>query len=274
MIVDYHVHLRGAPDGDEGPIEHTVDAIERYVETAVREGVDEIGFTEHVYYFREFSSLFAHPYYVERVGHDLETYCGAVEDAKRRGLPVKLGLEVDYFPEREEELAAALEPFPWDYLLGSVHIVDGEGIWEDPIWSRLSPEDIWRRYFSSVIAFARTGIVDVMAHPDYVKVLGRWPSREIVDELYDSAADAIHDAGVAIEVSTRALRGPNEELYPGPRLLGALAAHRVPVTTASDAHAAHVVGRDFDQALGALREAGYETVTVFEQREPRQERLG
>ena len=274
MIVDYHVHLRGAPDGDEGPPEHTVEAIERFVEAADRAGVDEVGFTEHVYYFRDFAALLAHPYYVARVAHDLETYCDVVGEATRRGLPVKLGLEVDYFPEREEELAAALAPYPWDYLLGSVHIVGGEGVWEEPIWATASAEDIWRRYFAGLAAHARSGIVDVLAHPDYVKVLGHRPSPEVADELYAAAAEAISEAGVAVEVSTRALRGPNEELYPGPRFLDVLARHRVPVTTASDAHAAHVVGRDFETALAALARAGYDTVTVFEQREPRQEPLG
>ena len=273
MIVDYHVHLRGAPDGDEGPIEHSLEAIERYVETAERAGVDEIGFTEHVYYFREFAALLAHPYYVARVAHDLETYCATVEEAKRQGFPVKLGLEVDYFPERESELEEALAPYPWDYLLGSVHIVDGEGIWEDPIWGRLPVEDIWRRYFDAVVAHARSGIVDVLAHPDYVKVLGHRPDASVVDELYETAAEAIHDAGVAIEVSTRALQGRSGELYPAPAFLAALARNEVPVTTASDAHAAHVVGRDFDRALAAVHDAGYETVTVFDRREARQEPL-
>ena len=50
MIVDYHMHLRrpGAAGG-EGAVDHTVAAVERYVEAAERRGVDEIGFTEHGY---------------------------------------------------------------------------------------------------------------------------------------------------------------------------------------------------------------------------------
>jgi histidinol phosphatase-like PHP family hydrolase len=48
----------------------------------------------------------------------------------------------------------------------------------------------------------------------------------------------------------------------------------VPITLASDAHALENVGRDLDRAVGLARAADYETVTVFDHRERRQEPLG
>jgi histidinol-phosphatase (PHP family) len=75
-------------------------------------------------------------------------------------------------------------------------------------------------------------------------------------------------------VSTAGLGKPVHELYPHPEFLAACRAHDIPVTLASDAHSPDVVGRDFDRALELLRSAGYETVTVFEQRHGRQEPLG
>ena len=87
VIVDYHMHLR-APDEQ---IEHTVEAVEPYVETAADRNVDEIGFTEHVYYFEQTRHLWSMPYHLERCVYDIEPYVDAVVDAKRRGYPVKLG---------------------------------------------------------------------------------------------------------------------------------------------------------------------------------------
>ena len=92
MIVDYHMHLRRRGEGEAEELDHRVEAVEPYVEKAAERGVDEIGFTEHVYYFRQTRELWEQPYYAERCVHDLDTYVDAVLEAKRRGLPVKLGL--------------------------------------------------------------------------------------------------------------------------------------------------------------------------------------
>ena len=275
MIVDYHMHLRGLSEGREGAIEHTLEAIERYVEVAAERGVDEIGFTEHLYYFREFDGVVDHPYQRSRIGHDLETYVDVITAAKRQGLPVKLALEVDWYPARAAELAELVAPYPWDYLLGSVHIVDGEAVDMEPgLWGQLSVEEVWRRYFEEVCALARSGLIDVLAHPDLAKIYGMRPSEPVIQELHADFADAVAEGAVAIEVSTAGLRKRVGELYPAPELLAACAARSATATLASDAHVAGDVGRDLDRGVELLRGAGYETVTVFEARRGRQEPLG
>ena len=275
MIVDYHMHLRGPAEGREGPIQHTVEAVERFADQAAAQGVDEIGFTEHVYYFRELDRFVEHPYQRSRLGHDLETYCDAVLEGKRRGLPVKLGLELDWVPGREGELADLLAPYPWDYLLGSVHIVDGDAVDMEPgLWERLSVEDVWSRYFQAVGALAASGLVDVLAHLDLVKIFGRRPEPSAVAAHHVAAAAAAGEARLAVEVSTAGLRKPVGELYPAPDLLARCRADGAGATLASDAHVAGDVGRDFPAALELLRAAGYETVTVFDSRRARQEPLG
>ena len=275
MIVDYHMHLRGPSNGREGPVELSVEAVERFVEQAAVQGVDEIAFTEHMYYFRQAESLLEHPYHRSRVGHDLDDYCDAVLAAKTQGLPVKLGLELEWLAGREDQLAEMLRPYPWDFLLGSVHLVDGEAVdMDDGLWSRLPVDDIWRRYFAELGELARSGLADVLAHPDLVKIFGRRPAEGMVSECHEDAALAIAGAGVAVEVSTAGLRKPVGELYPDAAFLARCRERGVGATLASDAHVANDVGRDFDAGLEHLRTAGYETLTVFEGRSARQEPLG
>jgi histidinol-phosphatase (PHP family) len=276
MIVDYHMHLRGPANGREGPVELTVEAVERFVAQACERGVDEIAFTEHMYYFRQAEPLLSHPYHRRRVAHDLDDYCDAVLEAKRQGLPVKLGLELEWIPGRDAKLAELLEPYPWDFLLGSVHLVDGEAVdmESDPLWARLPVDEVWRRYFLELAALARSGLADVLAHPDLVKIFGRRPSRATVEACHEEAAAAIAEGGVAVEVSTAGLRKPVGELYPDAGFLARCRELGVGATLASDAHVAHDVGRDFDAGLELLGSAGYETVTVFEARAARQEPLG
>lgn len=267
MIADYHMHLRNG----RGEIAHETSAVEPFVEAARAAGVDELGFTEHVYYFRQTRSLWTVPYQTERCVYDLQPYVEAVVQARGRGLPVKLGLEVDYVPGREEETRELLAPYPWDYLLGSVHFIDGLGVDGEPrLLEAVGVEEAWRLYFETLASAARSGLFDSLSHPDLVKIFGE--RARAFD--YEPVVAAIAESGVAVEVSTAGLRKPVRELYPHPDLLAACRARGVPVTTGSDAHSPDVVGRDFDRARELLRSVGYETVTVFERRQGRQEPLG
>jgi histidinol-phosphatase (PHP family) len=270
MIVDYHMHLI-----DEGAMDGRGEPVERYVEIASRRGVDEIGFTEHVFLFRQSLPLWTLPYHLERCRHDLDEYCDAVVEAKRQGLPVKLGLEVDFVPGRLDEVRDLLAPYPWDFLLGSVHWLDGEAVDMEPgVWAQMSVEDIWRRYFAELRRLAESGLADVLAHPDLVKIFGRRPSHDEIQACHEAASSAIAEAGVAVEVSTAGLRKPVGELYPDADFLARCHGWGVGATLASDAHVYGDVGRDFDAGLEHLRAAGYETVTVFDGRVARQEPLG
>ena len=267
MLVDYHMHLRAAGVGRE-ETDHTVEALERYVEVAAARGVDEIGVSEHVYYFAETRAFWTLPYQLDRCRHSLDVYCDAVLEGKRRGLPVKLALEVDWIGERAAEMAEILEPYPWDYLLGSVHWIDGLAVDGRPgMWEEHEPEHVWRRYVEELTAAAASGHFDVLSHPDLAKLFGHTH-----DADWSGVVDALH--GVALEVSTAGLHKPVAELYPSTSLLEHARAAGATVTLASDAHQSEHVGRDLDRAVEHARAAGYETVTVFEGRRSRQEPLG
>ena len=267
MIVDYHTHLRD-PDGE---IDFSLEAVERFVECAGERGVDEIGFTEHVYYFVQTRDFWSIPYQTELCTLDLDLYAEAVVEAKRRGLPVKLGLEVDWTGGRADELAAVLAAYPFDYLLCSVHWLDGgfgiDGAVGGGAWEEWPVEEVWSRYVAELSAAAASGSFDVLSHPDLAKIHGVRGSHDRYEEL----AAAVDTAGVAFEISTAGLRKPVAEIYPDPRLLQLSTA---PITLASDAHKPQQVGEDFEPAIELARASGRETVSVFDARARRQEPLG
>jgi histidinol-phosphatase (PHP family) len=272
VIVDYHMHLRG-PD-DQPSRRYSADRAEEYAEQARAACVDEIGFSDHVYHFRQTEPLWEIPWMLERCTDDLDEYVIAVEEAKGRGLPVKLGLEVDYFPGIERRLADLLGPYEWDYLLGSVHFVDGFPVDQEPgVVHKLPVGEAWRRYFVWLRNAARSGLFDVLSHPDLVKFFGLRAEPEQIHYLHVETADAISAAGVCVEISAAGLHKPVGELYPDRELLAACHDRGVPITLASDAHEPAHVGRDVDRAAQLARETGYETVTVFDRRQRRQEPL-
>ena len=271
MIVDYHVHLR---DGEQR-VAHERRAIGPFIETALARGVAEVGFAEHVYYFRQTAEIWDIPYLSERCVHDLDAYCEAILAAKNAGLPVRLGVEVDFVGERQARLAEILDGYPFDFRLGSVHWLGDLAVDMSPgAWELMTVDEIWTAYTQAVCELAVGGTVDVIAHPDLPKIFGRRPDPGLLTDLHEQMALTIAASGLAAEISTAGLRKPVAELYPDASLLRVLARTGVPVTLASDAHEPDLVGADFDQALALAREAGCKTVVTFEGRRGERTELG
>lgn len=189
--------------------------------------------------------------------------------AAEGGPEVLLGIEADLHPGNEEHVEGLVERHPFDIVLGSVHYVDGWAF-DDPdrqdgyaAWDTM---ELWERYFADVTAAAHTGLIDVLSHLDLVKKFGHMPEEDLA-QLYRRTAEAIRASGVTVEVNTAGLRKPCAELYPGPALLSELAAHGVPLTVGSDAHAPSDVGAGWAEARRAVRDAGVTRLSVFRRRD-------
>ena len=285
MLTDYHLHL--SPDGP-GARASAAESWEgaggllspgwigRYTERAEARAISEIALTEHVHRFREAREWLDNDWWRGEAELSVDEYCEAVRDARERhGLPVLVGIEMDWLPDRAEEVARLLEGRPFDIVLGSVHWLGALAVDHPdyPAWDRLPAERVWAAYLGELRAAAGSGLFDVLAHPDLPKVFGHPLPAALADDMSETVA-AIAASGVAIECSSAGLRKPIGELYPDPDLLAAFRSAGVPVTLSSDAHVPADVGRDYATAVAALRGAGYETLTRFAGRTPVQEPIG
>jgi histidinol-phosphatase (PHP family) len=275
MLTDYHVHLR-LDDAEATAAEHfTAANAERYREAASERGIAELGVSEHVYRFREALEVWQHPFWQAYALDDLDNYCRFV----REETDLRLGIEVDFVPGAEDRTASLLESHDFDYVVGSVHFLrDASVDMEDyTVWSGVhSPEDVWRRYFQTLGEAARSGLFDILAHPDLVKVWGadRPQPEGDLRRYYELAMDGIAESGIAVEVSTAGLRKRARELYPAPAFLEMCLQAGVPVALSSDAHRPEDIGADYDAALELLEGFGVGELCVFERRARRLEPLG
>jgi histidinol-phosphatase (PHP family) len=280
MLTDYHLHLR-PDDGSATPAEYFTPAnAERYREAAGERGISELGVSEHIYRFHQALEIWRHPFWERFADDDLDEYCAFV----REQTDLRLGIEADFVPGAEDRIANLLGTRDFDYVVGSVHFIregavdmDDFTVW-DPKEPRRSPEAIWQRYFETVAASAASGLFDIIAHPDLVKIWGpahpdRIPSRDL-RYFYEPAVEAFAEADVAVEISTAGLRKPVEEMYPAPAFLEMCLEAGVPLALSSDAHRPEDVGAGYEQALEMLGELGVEQLSVFERRERRLETLG
>ena len=283
---DYHVHLHPhgpyqgiGPEPGVYPPGH----IEAYVAAADARGATEVGFTEHLFRCVESAPVLGEFWAAEPrqdlaaqaeafVRADrllsLDGYVSAVLEAKDRGLPVLLGLEVDFFPETIDAVLDLLAPYPWDFLIGSVHWLGGWSIDQAAVaheFERRGVRRAYEDYFAAETRLAASGVVDVLAHVDVVKKQGRRLAEAPLD-LYRPVVDAAAASGTAVEVSTAGLHQPAGEMYPHPEFLRMFRKAGVPITLASDAHDPSDCARDRDRALEFARAAGYRERTRFSQR--------
>jgi len=285
-VLDYHVHLWPHELIAE-PAELRLDRLRDYCELANANGVAEIALTEHLFRFKDVEGLLAtqyrdepnrglqsqmEGYFSHHATEELDHYVEAVLEAKAAGLPVVLGLEVDYYPGKMAEVAELLAGYPFDVLLGSVHWL---GAWMFDVlsstaveaeWEHRGTEAAWSAYTDAICELAATRSVDVLAHPDVIKVTGRRPGRGQLAECHERIADATATAGLSAEISSAGWRKPAEEAYPAPSLLEAFARRSVPVTTASDTHGLGNLAERGADLMALARGAGYSSLRAFRSR--------
>lgn len=253
MIADYHTHT---------PLcHHATGTPEAYVDAAVAAGLVEFGISDHAPQVPE-------PFDDWRMAAaDLPRYQEWIARARARAdgrIPVRAGMECDWLPGNHgwiEELAVG---YDWDYLIGSIHYLDGWDF-DNPKWlGRWAETDLdalWTRYWQAVAEMAGTGLFDILGHADLVKKFAYRPAGDLA-RFYEPAVAAIAAGGAAIEINTAGWHKPCAEAYPAPEFLKLAAQAGVPLVISSDAHAPDQVGRDFTRAVDLAREAGF-VETVF-----------
>ncbi|GAB6273147.1 MAG: histidinol-phosphatase HisJ [Peptococcaceae bacterium] len=256
-LPDYHIHtwLCG----------HAAGQMEEYITAARQKDITEIGFADHIPMYwllpeqRDFSLAMQEK--------ELAFYLAEINrlQAKNQDLILKVGLEVDYIPGREKELAHFLSKYTFDYLIGSVHYLNGWGFdqaTQQAAYAGKDPVAVYRQYFDLLKEAALSGFFDIMAHPDLIKKFNYRLTEEPIS-LYLEAAKAFAQAGVCVEVNTAGLRVPAGEIYPSLSFLKVCRQCGVPAAVGSDAHQPGQVGYGFKEAVRHLRRAGYHEVALY-----------
>ena len=183
-----------------------------------------------------------------------------------------LGLEVDYYRGRMDEVASLLAGYPFDVLIGSVHWV---GAWRfddlgDAVsmeeWSTRSVDDCWDAYTAAVEELAATGTCDVLAHPDLIKVTGRRPASPGSGGTASPRLPPRAAPRPSCPRPAGASRPPSSTR--AEPLLARLAAHGVPFTTASDAHRLAEVADRADDLRALLAGVGVDRLQGYRRRVP------
>jgi histidinol-phosphatase (PHP family) len=275
MLATYHNHSRWS-DGKP--------TLNEMLDAATRMGIGELGVSDHwaLHPKGTIQKWAMHP---EALSAYVEALLELRDVATRQGGPqVRVGLEVDWFPsylnapEPGLPLRIILNRFPFDYLVGSVHEVDGFMIDGSPAaWAPLSQDQInhlHRRYWQNMTTLGERSMFDIVAHIDLPKKFGFYPTCDLRKEIGE-ALDAIAAAAnkPVVEINTAGWHKPCADAYPTLDILRECRRRDIPITISADAHQTDHLLRDFDKAAARLSDAGYTHIARFAQRQKRMESL-
>ncbi|HEX7736616.1 MAG TPA: PHP domain-containing protein [Ktedonobacteraceae bacterium] len=229
------------------------------VQAAQAKNLRVLGLSEHIFQMSEARPLLPH---LPQEGPflTLGAYFLAIEEAREQsGYDVRAGLEVDFVPAKNAELWQVIEGRPWDFLIGSVHEVDGL-VFEQPLkQSRAEGEALWLRYFELLRAAAGCGKFSLVSHPVRMRYANPFLPPRLNDELEHLAAEAArHD--VALEIN-----GYDILTYPSlvKRLANACALQHAPISVGSDAHNPGAIARGHELSAEILRAVSITTVRTW-----------
>lgn len=257
-IADLHTHTRLCRHAEGSP--------EEYLAAALARGERYYGIADHC----PFPSGFEPDWRMAEL--EFPEYRRIVGEMKRKaagsGLSVLYGIEMDYVPGRRAEIEAKLAPEKMDYVIGSIHCVDGFcfddpaslPVWESPGMA----ERIWKGYLRDLKIFVSEWQFQILGHPDLPKKFGYCAER--TEEFFSSYREIfgiMKERGIALEVNVAGLWNPVKEIYPSADLLRLAREAGLSVTYGSDAHAPSMIGRNYAEALQWAKEAGFDGFSVF-----------
>jgi histidinol-phosphatase (PHP family) len=250
MTIDTDLHSHVCPS-----------SARQMIQAAEEKGLRVLGITEHVFQMKEARSALQH---VQLEG-PLLTFATYIEEvltaASQSDIDARLGLEVDFIPEKNELILSSIQGFNWDFLIGSVHEIDDVEIHTNRKWNREEGEALWLHYFELLRGVASSGNFSLVSHPVRLRVNNHYLPPTFDEELERLAAEAARN-DVALEIN-----GYDVLNYPDlvRRLAKACALHRTPISVGSDAHIPIEVAQAHQQSKNILHEAGITKIRTWKQ---------
>lgn len=270
IIADYHVHSDFSSDSQT--------PMEQMIERAIQLGLQKICFTDHMDYdYPPVSDL--------TFAFDPEPYYTKLQVLKKqyeKQIKVLMGVELGLQTHLADRLNSLINRYPFDFIIGSTHVVDHMDPFTPQYWENRSIHDSIYRYFESIAEYCRLfqGF-HVYGHIDYIirYVPGQKDTKYDYSyydytDILDEALKTILSYDKGIEINTAGLKyglgyaHPKAEILKRYRELGGEL-----ITIGSDGHKPEHLAYDFHLVPDSLKSLGFKYYATFEQGKPIYEKL-
>lgn len=272
---DNHLHTSFSTDSDT--------PMEDMLRCAIAKGLSSVCFTDHMDYdFPDLGNgiefLFDETKYFQELARLEKTY---------PQIEVRRGIELGLQPWLQEKCNGLTSSLPFDFVIGSTHVVDGFDPYYPEYWEGKTEKQGICRFYETTLENIRAGIdFDVYGHIDYI--VRYTPTQKenrnhaVQDEMYmtkclqasfeliDEILRLLIEKGGGIEINTAGLKyrlghpHPHEDILKRYRELGGEI-----ITVGSDGHCPEHLAYDFHKVPDILRRCGFSYYTQFHGRKPK-----
>ena len=262
---DFHMHTEFSGDS-EAPVRAMLDA-------ALERGMEAVCITDHIDEdYPEDSETGTNPFLF-----DLDQYFQVLREIKKEyadRLDLRIGVELGLQPHLGERYRKLIETYPFDFVIGSLHVIHGMDPYDGVIFEGRSDADVYREAFQATAEkLDQVKDFDVLGHLDYVVRYGRHQAREysyraFSDEIDEILKKVIH-MGKGIEMNMGGFKyglgfcNPHPDVIRRYRELGGEI-----ITVGADAHRPEHVAFDFEKAGDILRACGFRYYAEYRNRKP------
>ncbi|MFX0180719.1 MAG: histidinol-phosphatase HisJ [Candidatus Hodarchaeota archaeon] len=261
---------------------HAIGSLEDYVEKAIKLDLNLIGLSDHFPY--EFlKGIEGIPYdeYAMKLD-EIEQYLSTGEELKEvfnDRIEIKIAFELDYIENQAASYKRYLNKHSdrLDYILGSIHILQGKGqifAFDDSRFLKNyelygSITTVYLDYYLTLQKMIRSSEFDfdIIAHFDLPKKFNKKPENpELIDEQVIKTLELVKKKNLTIEINTSGLRKQIKEQYPSVKIIKIMYELDIPILLGSDAHHPDELGFNFSNMIKLLKEIGYDKLAYFEKR--------
>ena len=260
---DFHVHTNFSTDSDTAP--------EQMIEGAIREGLQTICFTDH--YDKDYPKHGE----IQEFYLDTASYYQKMKELQekyRKEIGIRIGVELGLQPHLGEYYKNYVAQYPFDFVIGSVHVVDRCDPYYRELFKDKTDEEAYRRCFEATLENIKCNSeLDVLGHMDYVVRYGESRaenySYQIYADIIDEILKCIIEHGKGIEFNTSGFKyglgfgHPHPDILKRYRELGGEI-----ITIGSDGHKPEHIAYDFHRVSDILKACGFKNYTEFKQRKP------
>ena len=262
IFPDYHVHTCFSGDSET--------SVQAMLDSAIHLGLKEICITDHLDY--------NYPNTPDFFLFDIETYfstLSAIKENYQDTLDIRIGVEFGLQPELGEKLSQIASQYPFDFIIGSSHLVQQVDPYYPQYWENKKIEDCLFQYFQTILDNLKTcKNFDVYGPLDYIIRYAPIPILNYPFETYqfilEDCLKTLIENGIGIEINTSGFKyglnqpHPSIDILKCYRKLGGEI-----ITIGSDAHKKEHIAYAFDKASTILKDCGYSYITTYKNRIPK-----